>query len=562
MRRSLGTASFLFVATAIGVASAQDVVGSKHNLSASGQGTIRASAESQVCIFCHAPHNAAPQAPLWNRRDPGGQYDTYTSTTLKVAPGQPSGASRLCLSCHDGTIALGEVISRPADIGMVGPDRLPAGSRSTLGTDLRDDHPVSFGYSTSLGALGTQLRANPTLSGRSLLDAQGQVQCTSCHDPHDDSYGKFLRTDPRYAALCNACHSPAGWDQSDHATSGRTWNGTGTDPWPTSDLTSVRENGCENCHVSHKAGGQQRLLRSSADETVCLACHSGTVATKDIAAELTKFRAHDPTLYTGVHDPAEVPNGRSTHVECADCHNPHQANSTPASGSGVSGALRGVSGLSSSGTPLSVATYEYEVCYKCHADDAASNPDRIPRLDAQANIRKQFDPGNVSFHPVETAGRNADVPSLKSPYTTASRITCTDCHNNDAGSGGTNGPHGSRWSFLLERRYETSLPTVESSAVYALCYKCHSRQSILDDRSFDKHKKHIDEDIPCASCHAAHGVESNSASSGGDHTHLINFDSRVVFPNSRGVIEFVDEGRFQGNCSMLCHGEDHDQEDY
>ncbi|MCC7204740.1 MAG: hypothetical protein IT441_06645, partial [Phycisphaeraceae bacterium] len=78
----------------------------KHNLTASGPGTVKTSVEGGSCIFCHTPHAASPRAPLWNREDPGTYYQTYESTTLKAEVGQPTGSSRLCLSCHDGTIAL------------------------------------------------------------------------------------------------------------------------------------------------------------------------------------------------------------------------------------------------------------------------------------------------------------------------------------------------------------------------------------------------------------------------------------------------------------------------
>ena len=88
-------------------AQAASIVASKHNLSASGTGTIN-STESQICVFCHVPHVAKTTGPLWNRDQPTGPYTPYTSTTRKITtPGAPTGASLLCLSCHDGTIALG-----------------------------------------------------------------------------------------------------------------------------------------------------------------------------------------------------------------------------------------------------------------------------------------------------------------------------------------------------------------------------------------------------------------------------------------------------------------------
>src|SRR5580765_7275904 len=96
------------------------IINSPHNLSASGPGAIRASNEQEICIFCHTPHNSAPVQPLWNRNMPVSAYTVYTSNSLDAVPGQPTGSSKLCLSCHDGTIALGSVLSRQQGIAMVG----------------------------------------------------------------------------------------------------------------------------------------------------------------------------------------------------------------------------------------------------------------------------------------------------------------------------------------------------------------------------------------------------------------------------------------------------------
>ena len=41
--------------------------------------------------------------------------------------------------------------------------------------------------------------------------------CITCHDPHKDTYGKFLLKDNRYSALCVTCHQMNGWSSSAHA---------------------------------------------------------------------------------------------------------------------------------------------------------------------------------------------------------------------------------------------------------------------------------------------------------------------------------------------------------
>ncbi len=97
----------------------------KHNLSVSGPGPVLAISEQQVCKFCHTPHNASPSVALWNHVLTEEQnYINYWSPTLKSYPSQEAappvdGFSRLCLSCHDGTVALGSLINREEEIETV-----------------------------------------------------------------------------------------------------------------------------------------------------------------------------------------------------------------------------------------------------------------------------------------------------------------------------------------------------------------------------------------------------------------------------------------------------------
>src|SRR3990172_9732297 len=98
----------------VGAARADEsVVNSKHDLSAQGPGPIRAVQENEICVFCHTPHNPTPQTPLWNRANPRTHYRIYESSTTEARVNQPSGLSKMCLSCHDGSMALGNVLSRP-----------------------------------------------------------------------------------------------------------------------------------------------------------------------------------------------------------------------------------------------------------------------------------------------------------------------------------------------------------------------------------------------------------------------------------------------------------------
>jgi predicted CXXCH cytochrome family protein len=543
----------------------QTILTSKHNLSATGPGPVHAITEQRVCIFCHTPHGARDVAPLWNRRDSTAAYLPYNSPTLKAQVGQPTGASKLCLSCHDGTIALGDLVNEGYRISMTGGDMMPAGD-SLIGTDLRDDHPVSFLYSDSQARNGSALSAPSSWDRHIKLDAQGEMQCTTCHDPHDDQWGNFLVASNQNAFLCQQCHNQPFFNTTSHATSPRQWNGAGRDPWPQTDYPDVQSNACMNCHRSHHADGQSELLPDAREEENCFVCHNGNVATANLQAVFRKFYRHPVEQTQGVHRDGESPLAAVDHVECADCHNPHRAHSAPADAPAVKGVLEGVSGLDLSGATLPESMFEYQICFKCHGQDTAPTPlNSISRQVTTYNTRMEFAPASASFHPVASAGRNGDVPSLIAPLTPASFIYCSDCHGNDGANAGNGlaGPHGSSFEFMLVREYRTGDNISESASAYALCYGCHSRTSILNDESFRFHRKHVvDARSSCATCHDGHGIDMGKGNPV-NNAHLINFDVSVVQPASgSGVLEYRSLGSRAGQCTLTCHGRLHNAETY
>jgi hypothetical protein len=153
-----------------------------------------------------------------------------------------------------------------------------------------------------------------------------------------------------------------------------------------------------------------------------------------------------------------------------------------------------------------------------------------------------------------------DQPAL----TATSILYCTDCHGDDAGV--SRGPHGSSFAPILRFRYETADGTRESEPAYALCYRCHNRTSILRNDSFrnEGHSEHLKEGATCSACHDPHGVADDGLS--GSHTHLINFDTRIVFPIStvppNNKPRFNDTGIFSGSCTLVCHGVTHNNLSY
>lgn len=283
----IGVLGMLWTAAGFAAAPVSDIVNTRHNLSATvppADVERRASAteESQICVFCHTPHGATQEynAPLWNRQLSQATYITYDSSSLDATDlGQPTGRSKLCLSCHDGTIALGavNVLNREelnengrtvsvSTLNASPPGTMPHGHGAEtgftryIGIDLTNDHPISFTYDSAQAVRDGELFdpvSTPWLDERmrrmdgephqpfprgSYLplerDSEGlgpKVECITCHDPHVRSQVpgeniKFLRVnrlqqhppvqgqfDPQRDIICLACHDKEGWAGSAHA---------------------------------------------------------------------------------------------------------------------------------------------------------------------------------------------------------------------------------------------------------------------------------------------------------------------------------------------------------
>jgi predicted CXXCH cytochrome family protein len=196
-----------------------------HNFSVFWMTNSRGETLDEICIFCHTPHNSdrtVTTAPLWNHTMSTATYTPYTSRTMNAVVGQPNGSSKLCLSCHDGTVAIDSYGSNtPAS--HIGLAQLRVGdfsSEMNIGVDLTNDHPISFAYDTALALSDKKLNDPETtqiipgvrsLTGTikaTLLDGQGQVQCTSCHDIHNSQgINKLLKVNNTGSALCLTCHN-------------------------------------------------------------------------------------------------------------------------------------------------------------------------------------------------------------------------------------------------------------------------------------------------------------------------------------------------------------------
>jgi predicted CXXCH cytochrome family protein len=432
-----------------------DVIG-MHDLSPGSTSPI-SGARPGSCSYCHAPHSGlASGRALWNQTLAKQVYSLYTSSTYQQTGAQPvlGADSSLCLSCHDGTVAVGQTIvsGKVTTTGsMYGTD--------VFGTNLQSSHPFSVvlpikDAANLVESLASNGRTADPTGAVKLIG--GNIECTSCHNPHvqakDLVAQYFLAKDSSSGAMCLACHDPnrvvqsqtnplAGWGTSIHATSNANVQNL---PYPT-----LSVNACFSCHTDHNAAGASWLLRGAGDQD-CLNCHSGTspanatnlnpfgrnvaapapslvgpakaMPSLNIAAEYGKI-GHP--LSTG-NTPLQVQAPTRNHGEalsvspntpnqsgCTDCHAPHAIGSSGALT--VAPALRAsqnaVWGVSEKDgvTIVRPAQYQFQTCLRCHGaksrkltDNAkyGYRPVRLASVAEPLNVIPQFGVSAGSSHPV------------------------------------------------------------------------------------------------------------------------------------------------------------------
>jgi len=591
-----------------------DIMG-MHNLSA-GSGSQVTTQGSLGCTFCHAPHSGiGGNSPLWNQTLSGVTYNPYNSSTYhEKGSSQPTlgVTSSLCLSCHDGTVAVGQ----SAVYGKI-PTQGQMADMDSFGNNLSGSHPFSLvlpikdASNLVASLVGQGVTADPTGAVKLV---KGNIECTSCHDPHvqgkDRIAQQFLVRDSSAGQMCLACHDPtrvmpgqvnplAGWTNSIHQTA---TNQVTTDTHVGS-YSTVALNACSSCHMDHKSSSPARLFRPATPSAPtmdpatqdCMTCHNGgnlvSPAAPNVMAEFAKTSHLLPSGNNG-HDAAEpgvLSNNR--HATCVDCHNAHAANQeeTFAPPPAIRPAQNGVTGVSAMDgvTVLTPASNQYESCLRCHGTGPGKQrlliygyaPLRVVFFATDPlNVIPEFSSTATSSHPV-THDRSSTLPQpslllnmLKQNGTASSRpvgsrIFCIDCHNSDDnrefGGTGPNGPHGSVNSHILEHNYQFSQAAVPGGLVtntfpnpdlsmngpYAMCAKCHDLTQVLANTTFTKHFTHVSTDgFSCSVCHTAHGMGAQSATISGER--LVNFDINVVGQNGTTPISY---NRGSNTCTLTCH---------
>ena len=596
--RALLRAAMVLGISALAFAQQATITGTGHDLSTG------ATSGPSVCNYCHVPHAANPSMGLWSHQVSGSQYQMYdnsVSTTYEQGspsiPATPS-PSRLCMSCHDGTVGLGAVNFSAAPL----PSSKTLNSTDNFGTNLTTSHPMAFDQWNHDNTLRSVLfTSSPRATANpSVRLWNGRVECTTCHEPHTANVDKqrnmmFLAVDNSNGALCLSCHdqtspSPnvlAGWTLSAHNVS-TTSEGASVTGYP-----NVAAGACLNCHTPH-GSGSARLLKNG-EEKACFPCHANSGSSSRWAqtwvgnADAGKYM--HPVQATG-HVPGENLLSAATprHSECWDCHDAHSMKLSSASREPMQSSLTAATGYDSDGNPVSPAIHTYQVCFKCHAD-SANKPQKTGYAVYGYTPTRQVDSHNVRLDFNSLVARHNVVQQRSNNITPADRSTilqldgssgrslaggylnCGDCHNgnnpsNDAGTG-PNGPHISNFEHLMERRYDMNRPAptpggiVVSLAVppgggdplmgpFALCNKCHDVAGLLNgnaDTVFKHHGSHVVQGgISCAVCHAPHGVQGNDSQ---HHAHSVNLDVSIVGPDPLTGQLQVDT--VNKTCSVSCH---------
>lgn len=223
--------------------------GTVHDLGTSHDGLVYpgnpADNLNRVCIFCHAPHNtyrlstapggAGPQAPaafdylpLWNHTLPANtayimyengpgapQNGSQASQAILNGGMTPGSTSLLCLSCHDGSVAVNSY-GNSAQL----PNSSYAGTNNIstnyiIGQDkyLGNHHPIGFNYDVVQSG-DTEIRSadaalmTPTTFIRDHLYGGSTMECGTCHSVHNkgNSGETLLWRSDQSSALCLTCH--------------------------------------------------------------------------------------------------------------------------------------------------------------------------------------------------------------------------------------------------------------------------------------------------------------------------------------------------------------------
>ena len=165
------------------------ISGTSHDFTATAWGG------GEICKPCHTPHNAQVGVLIWNHDTTNAVHTDYVGYAMSGTPAVDA-TSKVCLSCHDGSVALDAFGGGAAATFIAG--------NAALGIDLSNDHPIGFSYT---GVVDAEINQPPTdATIQTEIATNDILSCASCHDVHGVGNPKLLRIANTGSALCLACH--------------------------------------------------------------------------------------------------------------------------------------------------------------------------------------------------------------------------------------------------------------------------------------------------------------------------------------------------------------------
>lgn len=234
----------------------QGVAATAHDFTGGVMGTPNAGTVG-VCTYCHTPHKAISTLLLWNHTLSSSNFSWDVPTTTAGTPfatfvgNTYKGPTTKCLSCHDGTVAVGDIawfkeaartvgstdgVYNTFKLGSDGDTSHVIGATGGVAGAMGGNHPVAMPYSfnqakntynSKVGGDGlvlTEWVAQPAAPIRLFNDNAGAIsagavagktgiECSSCHDPHNKAAvdvnflrGKLTGSTQADGYLCVQCH--------------------------------------------------------------------------------------------------------------------------------------------------------------------------------------------------------------------------------------------------------------------------------------------------------------------------------------------------------------------
>lgn len=513
----------VFAATQMASDRISDIRNTKHNFAASdvvslpggGERDVKATSENQVCIFCHTPHgkpniSSGDRPFLWNRAASNSGFTMYDSSSLNATNLVLGQGSKMCMSCHDGTVAIGQldVLNGRVDgqVDMTGNNvsaGLLVGGKTNLGQDLTNDHPIGFTYNSQLATDDGEL-IDPVSAegahigvpvGRGLAHNNSVVESSSGTAAGANQPTTTTTDDLKSGAVTQGISVPLEstitglGDTNDPENFVRTFvdaAGTGTIE-------------CTSCHDAHirstdntvnikflrlrrfqKTTGPVAVDGFKIDNDInCLACHKKSGWENSVhASASTATQVYDDTVADEREFPRDI---EMWEASCLNCHAPHTVSSA-----------RWLLRQKEVTTAGSEASDVDRSCYECHSNNSPAVSSGAANIETEAltggHAGFTFTAGETAHRPINADLEESDV-DLQLRH-----VGCSDCHNphrltkglhvndgsadNNNVSGALSGISGieatvSAGAFDPYADEDTATPVVATKE-YQICYKCHS----------------------------------------------------------------------------------------